>query len=93
MRSFDVKLEADGREGVVIPVSCIVEDDGRHGVYVLVGRTPHYRRVELLASNEESALVSGVPLGARGGRQSRRCEETARLKQGCIISGEDAWFS
>ena len=65
MRSFDVKLEADGREGVVIPVSCIVEDDGRHGVYVLVGRTPHYRRVELLASNEESALVSGVPLGAR----------------------------
>jgi putative membrane fusion protein len=65
VRSFDVQLQAEGREGVVIPVPCLVEDDGRHGVYVLVGRRPLYRRVEVLASDDDSALVTGVPLGAR----------------------------
>jgi putative membrane fusion protein len=66
MRAFDVELRTGGREGVVIPVTSLVEEEGaRYGVYMLVGRAPVYRRVDVLDRNEESALVTGVPVGTR----------------------------
>lgn len=66
LRSFEVQLIADPREGVVVPVTSLVpEENGRQGVFVLVEKIPTYRRLDVLTSNEESALVAGVPVGAR----------------------------
>jgi putative membrane fusion protein len=66
IRSFDVRLVADRREGVVVPVASLVpEENGRRGVFMLVEKSPLYRRLDVLAANEESALVTGVPVGAR----------------------------
>jgi hypothetical protein len=66
LRQFEVRLSASRREGVVVPARSLVSTDGeRWGVYVMVGRSLVYQRLEVLATNEKEALVRGLPVGAR----------------------------
>ncbi len=58
---------AQGRHyGILVPARSIVKKkNGQTGVYLMVAGHPVYRPVQVVAVQDDEAVVSGVPVGAR----------------------------
>jgi putative membrane fusion protein len=66
IRSTDVLLSTGRREGVLVPVSSVVTDkNGNSGVFAMVDRVPVYRPVTVGASDQNHAIVNGIPIEAK----------------------------
>ena len=62
----DLELARGRRFGLVVPTSSIVESASeRTGVYLLIAGRPHYKRVEVVASSQNEAVVTGIPVEAQ----------------------------
>ncbi len=63
-RKLDLQLMHILGEGIIIPESALVEQEGQTGVYIMSVTGPKYRKVEVTATLNEQAAVQGVVPGA-----------------------------
>ncbi|HHW29106.1 MAG TPA: hypothetical protein GXX21_06105 [Syntrophomonadaceae bacterium] len=62
-RKLDLQLMHILGEGIIIPESALVEQEGQTGVYIMSVTGPKYRKVEVTATLNEEAAIQGIVPG------------------------------
>ncbi|KXS45090.1 MAG: hypothetical protein AWU54_599 [Candidatus Frackibacter sp. T328-2] len=65
LRKTDVKLIRSSYNGIVVPVSALVNKNSKTGVLVSKNDTFTFNEVKVLSKNQERAIVKGISLGVK----------------------------
>ena len=62
-RFLEMRIKSKKGDGVIVPVSALVEEDNQKGVYVMSVVSPVFKKVDVVAVVDDQAAVQGISPG------------------------------